>query len=339
MLIPILLLAVGLVILTFGADKFVEGASSFAKSFGISELAIGLTIVAFGTSAPELIVNVFAALQGNNGIAYGNIIGSNSFNLLFILGIAGMIYPLTAHSNIIRKDTPYSLLAIILVFLLVNDVMLWGGAVPAGVQDPAMYGGIMSRLDAVLLLVFFGYFLYYVFKNTSSEESEEGEGIKQLSSGMATLFMIGGLAGLVGGGKLIVDNAVELAKMWGMSEKMIGLTIVSAGTSLPELATSAIAAYRKKSDIAIANVIGSNIFNIFFILAASAVISPIPFDPAMNMDIYVLIASTIVFWLFLVTGKTSTEAGSVGGRVFQRWHAIVFFIAYIAYTYYLIQRG
>lgn len=362
MLVAFLLLAVGLVVLTVGADKFVEGASSLAKKFNVSELVIGLTVVAFGTSAPELIVNVFAAIQGSNGIAYGNIIGSNSFNLLLILGIAGMIYPLQAHPNIVKKDAPYSLFAALLLFLLVNDLLLWGIAPNSGglsdypasapVLDNAgkdtgkiiSFAGIMTRLDAILLLVFFGYFLYYVFKSSSNDDKDaEDEGIKELSPLLTALYTIGGLAGLVVGGKLIVDNAVFLAKEWGMSESMVGLTIVSAGTSLPELATSAIAAFRKKSDIAIANVIGSNIFNIFFILGASAAIMPIPFDAKMNVDIYVLIAATLAFFAFLFMSKPVHMEGSTAekpilGRVFHRWQAFVFFAAYVAYTVYLIWR-
>ena len=361
MLVAFLLLALGLVVLTLGADKFVEGASSLAKKFNVSELAIGLTVVAFGTSAPELIVNVFAAVNGNNGIAYGNIIGSNSFNLLLILGIAGLIHPLTAHPNIVKKDTPYSFIAAVLVFLLVNDLLLWGIAPSGGgindypataeVKDAAgvvtgtiSFGGIMSRIDAGILLLFFAYFLYYVFKNTSADKDAEDEGIKELSPLLTALYTIGGLAGLVVGGKLIVDNAVFLATQWGMSEKMIGLTIVSAGTSLPELATSAIAAYRKKSDIAIANVIGSNIFNIFFILATSAVIAPIPFETLMNFDIYVLLGGTVVFFVFLLMSKPvhmegSTASAPILGRVFHRWQAFLFLIAYIVYVWYLIIRG
>jgi cation:H+ antiporter len=351
MLIEILLLVVGLVILTFGADKFVEGASSFAKGFGISELAIGLTIVAFGTSAPELIVNVFAAVGGNNGIAYGNIIGSNSFNLLLILGIAGLIYPLVAHKSIVVKDAPLSLFAAILVFVLVNDQMLWGTeTIQKNAQGvDVAYGGIMSRLDAGILLVFFAYFLYSVFKATPDTPSEEEE-IKVLSTPMSLLFMVGGLVGLVLGGKLIVDSAVSLATAWGMSEKMIGLTIVSAGTSLPELATSAIAAYKKKSDIAIANVIGSNIFNIFFILGASAMITPIPYETAMNFDIYVLLGATVLFWLFVYTHKVKGKASdatvlddnqkeAVVDFTFNRLHAFIFLSGYIAYTIFLIMRG
>lgn len=351
MLIEILLLVLGLVILTFGADKFVEGASSFAKGFGISELAIGLTIVAFGTSAPELIVNVFAAVGGNNGIAYGNIIGSNSFNLLLILGIAGLICPLVAHKKIVSRDAPLSLLAAALVFVLVNDQMLWGSVPPTATTNAqgvvTTYGGIMSRLDAGILLVFFAYFLYSVFKETADEPAE-GEEIKVLSTSLTIIYMVGGLVGLVLGGKLIVDSAVSLATAWGMSEKMIGLTIVSAGTSLPELATSAIAAYKKKSDIAIANVIGSNIFNIFFILATSAVITPIPYETAMNFDIYVLLGATVLFWIFVYTHKVKagdatvldeTQKEATVDFTFNRLHAFIFLAAYIAYTVFLIMRG
>jgi cation:H+ antiporter len=358
MLIAALLLLFGLVLLTIGADKFVEGASSLAKKFGMSELAIGLTVVAFGTSAPELIVNIMASVNGSNGLAYGNIIGSNSFNLLLILGIAGMIYPLSAHPSLVRKDILYSLLAAAAVFVLVNDSMIMGAADFSITNEKGVsttFVGITSRLDGIILAVFFAYFLYYVFtsaKNGDAPSGEEEE-VQELSPVLTWLYLLGGLGGLVVGGNLIVTNAVFLATEWGMSEKMIGLTIVSAGTSLPELATSAIAAYRKKSDIAIANVIGSNIFNIFFVLSTSAIIAPIPFEGALNIDIYVLLAATVVLWIFLLTSTgrkhTAQEVDTLdnpelvkkGAKeyVFQRWQAFLFLLAYIAYTYYLIQRG
>lgn len=358
MLIAALLLLFGLVLLTIGADKFVEGASSLAKKFGMSELAIGLTVVAFGTSAPELIVNIMASVNGNNGLAYGNIIGSNSFNLLLILGIAGMIYPLSAHPSLVRKDILYSLLAAAAVFVLVNDSMIMGAADFSISNDKGVsttFVGITSRLDGIILAVFFAYFLYYVFtaaKNGDAPSGEEEE-VQELSPVLTWVYLLGGLGGLVVGGNLIVTNAVFLATEWGMSEKMIGLTIVSAGTSLPELATSAIAAYRKKSDIAIANVIGSNIFNIFFVLSTSAIIAPIPFEAPLNIDIYVLLAATVVLWIFLLTSTgrkhTAQEVETLDNPelvkksakeyVFQRWQAFLFLLAYIAYTYYLIKRG
>jgi cation:H+ antiporter len=361
MLIAALLLLFGLVLLTIGADKFVEGASSLAKKFGMSELAIGLTVVAFGTSAPELIVNIMASVNGSNGLAYGNIIGSNSFNLLLILGIAGMIYPLSAHPSLVRKDILYSLLAAVAVFILVNDNMIMGADTFAqtvvnkeGQSITTTYVGISSRLDGIILAVFFAYFLYYVFTSAKSGDAPSGEEeVQELSPVLTWLYLLGGLGALVVGGHLIVTTAVFLATEWGMSEKMIGLTIVSAGTSLPELATSAIAAYRKKSDIAIANVIGSNIFNIFFVLSTSAIIAPIPFEAALNIDIYVLLAATVVLWIFLrtSTGRQHTpqeidimdnpELIKKGAKeyVFQRWQAFLFLLAYLAYTYFLIRRG
>lgn len=359
MLIAALLLLFGLVLLTIGADKFVEGASSLAKKFGMSELAIGLTVVAFGTSAPELIVNIMASVNGNNGLAYGNIIGSNSFNLLLILGIAGLIYPLSAHPSLVRKDILYSLLAAIGVFILVNDTMIMGAptftGTAVGTAPAPVFVGIMSRLDGVILMLFFAYFLYYVFTAAKSSDAPSGEEeeVQELSPVLTWVYLLGGLGGLVVGGNLIVTNAVFLATEWGMSEKMIGLTIVSAGTSLPELATSAIAAYRKKSDIAIANVIGSNIFNIFFVLSTSAIIAPIPFEAPLNIDIYVLLAATVVLWIFLLTSTgrkhTAQEVETLDNPelvkksakeyVFQRWQAFLFLLAYIAYTYYLIKRG
>jgi cation:H+ antiporter len=353
MLIAALLLLFGLVLLTIGADKFVEGASSLAKKLGMSELVIGLTVVAFGTSAPELIVNIMSSVSGSNGLAYGNIIGSNSFNLLLILGIAGLIYPLSAHPNLVRKDILYSLLAAVVLFVLANDAMIMGAEKPA--EATSIWAGVTTRLDGFILLGFFAYFLYYVFTSSTSGDAPSGEEeeIQELSGGLTALYVVGGLAGLVIGGNLIVENAKLLAASWGMSEKMIGLTIVSAGTSLPELATSAMAAYRKKSDIAIANVIGSNIFNIFFVLSASAVIAPIPYEAAFNIDIYVLLAATVALWFFLrfSTGRKHTaqeadildnpilEAKGAKEYVFQRWQAFIFLVAYIGYTYYLIQRG
>lgn len=319
MFLPILLLLVGFGILIKGADFLVNGASSLAKKYGISNLAIGLTVVAFGTSMPELIVSVIASLGGKNDAAFGNVIGSNNFNLLFILGICGLIYPLVVQRNTVKYEVPLSLLAALVLFVIVNDVMLWGATENS-----------MSRFDAFGLLLFFGLFMFYIYrtmKNASDYGDNGGDPIKiytpLVSSGLALL----GLVMLIGGGKLVVDNAVEIAKSFGLSEKLIGLTILAIGTSLPELATSAVAAYRKNTDIAIGNVIGSNIFNIFFILGIAGTIRETPFNAAMNFDLYVLMGSTVVLMIFMFTLNT---------RKLDRWEAALMLVGYIAYTAFLI---
>ena len=323
MLLPIVLLLVGFAILIKGADFLVNGASSAAKKNGISNLAIGLTVVAFGTSMPELIVSLLSALDGKNDASFGNVIGSNNFNLLFILGIAGLIYPLVVQKNTVKYEVPLSLLAAGVLFLCVNDTLLWGDT-----SFAAPYGGILSRLDSVILLVFFVLFLIYIYRTmTKTSDLEEGEPIKLYSTPMSVGMVVLGLGMLIGGGQLVVDNALQIAHHFGLSEKLIGLTILAAGTSLPELATSCVAAYRKNTDIAIGNVVGSNIFNIFFILGITGLIHPIQYNTAMNFDIYVLLASTVLLMIFMFTLNT---------RKLDRWEAFLMLAAYFTYTIYLI---
>ncbi len=322
MFYAIVLLLVGFAILIKGADFLVNGASSAAKKNGISNLAIGLTVVAFGTSMPELIVSMLSALDGKADASFGNVIGSNNFNLLFILGVAGLIYPLVVQRNTVKYEIPLSLLAAGVLFLLVNDDMLWGTV------SPAPYGGIMGRMDSIILLVFFLGFLFYIYntmRNTS--DLEEGEPIKLYSTPMSIGMVILGLGMLIGGGELVVDNAIEIAHHFGLSERLIGLTILAAGTSLPELATSCVAAYRKNTDIAIGNVIGSNIFNIFFILGITGFVTPIPYSAALNFDILVLVGSTVLLIIFMFTLNT---------RKLDRWEAFILLILYFVYVGYLI---
>ena len=316
MFIEIGLLLVGFAILIKGADFLVNGASSAAKKYGISNLAIGLTVVAFGTSMPELVVSLLSALDGNNDASFGNVIGSNNFNLLLILGVAGLIYPLVVHRNTVRWEVPMSLLAAIVLYVLVNDQLLWGGS-----------ADILSRLDSIILLVFFGAFLFYIYRTMKqAPETDQGE-IKLYSTPMAIGMIVLGLAALIGGGQLVVSNAISIAKYYGLSEKLIGLTILAAGTSLPELATSTVAAYRKNTDIAIGNVIGSNIFNIFFILGLTGVVNPISYNVAMNFDLKVFGAATVVLMIFMFTLNT---------RKLDRWEAFLLLAAYIVYTVVLI---
>jgi cation:H+ antiporter len=317
MLISTLLLLVGFAILIKGADFLVNGASSIAKKNGISNLAIGLTVVAFGTSLPELIVSLFAALDGKNDASFGNVIGSNTFNLLFILGISGLIYPLVVQRNTVKYEVPLSLLAAGVLFFLVNDGIIFDSN-----------GNTLGRVDAFILLIFFALFLYYIYRTMSNApEMDEGEPIKLYSNAMSVGMIILGLAALIGGGKLVVDNAIEIAQYFGLSERFIGLTILAAGTSLPELATSAVAAYRKNTDIAIGNVVGSNIFNIFFILGITGLVHPIEYSTIMNTDIYILMGSTVLLMIFMFTLNT---------RKLDRWEAFIMLVLYIAYTMFLL---
>lgn len=319
MLLPLFLFAIGLALLVKGADYLVDGASSLAKRFKIPELAIGLTIVAFGTSAPELVVNVLASIDGKSDVVLGNIIGSNNFNLFFILGIAGLIYPLIVNRNTVWKEIPYSMVAALVLLLLANDK--WTG----GSED------LISRFDGALLLVFFVVFLVYIALSLKQEGPNlAAEETIHLPTWKTALYIVGGLAGLVYGGKLVVDNAIAIAQTLGVSERIISLTIVSAGTSLPELATSAVAAYRKRSDLAVGNIIGSNIFNVFLILGMSAVVSPVAYNVVFNQSVYLLIGGTLLVFGAMFLGKRKT---------LQRWQAGVLLAIFVGYIALLLQQG
>lgn len=317
MLVEILLLIVGFVILVKGADFLVAGASSVAKKFNISNLAIGLTVVSFGTSAPELLVNLMSATKGYNDAAFGNILGSNNFNLLLILGISGMIFPLVVQRKTVQFEVPLSIGAILLLFILVNDTLLWGDDTNA-----------LTRIDSFILLGFFGIFMYYVYRTMkmTSEYGDESP-IKLYKTSISVGMILLGLAMLVGGGDLAVTNAVAIAQSYGISERLIGLTILAAGTSLPELATSAVAAFRKNTDIAIGNVVGSNIFNLCLILGTTGIVSPLSYNPALNFDIFIVIAASVTLLIFMFT---------LSQRKLDRWEAVILFAGYLTYTAYLI---
>ena len=313
----ILLIIAGFSLLIKGADFLVRGSSSLAKRLGVSEMAIGLTIVAFGTSMPELVVNILSSMEGRNEIVFGNIIGSNILNLLFILGIAGIIQPLAVKKSMLFVDVPYSLLAASLLLLLANDSFMFNSS-----------NDILSRIDGIVLLCFFTIFLVYMAK-TSKDGSRAAKNPAKQKLSAIIIFLIVGFFGLFIGGKLIVDNSVEIARSLGVTEKLIALTIIAAGTSLPELATSAVAAYKKEYDLSIGNIIGSNIFNIFFILGVSAVINPAAYLGVLNIDLYVLIAGT----LFLFGAVYLKKAHKLG-----RFESFVFLIAYFSYFAYLLVR-
>ena len=313
MLSQILFILLGFGLLIKGADWLVSGASTLAKKYGVSDLAIGLTIVAFGTSAPELIVNSVASFQGHPEIVFGNVIGSNNFNLFAILGIVGLISPIAVQSSTVWKEIPLSFFAAVLVLLFAN----------AWFSETAL----LSRADALVLIILFAGFLFYVFQQMKSEPIEVAVDPVKTSNGKIWLLIIVGLAGLLLGGKLVVDQAVELAQSLGISERIIGLTIVAVGTSLPELVTSVVAALKKNSDLAIGNIIGSNIFNLLFILSVSGLIYPIPYELSFNREIYILIGGTLFLFVAMFTGKR---------KKLDRWEAALLLIGYIAYTWWLV---
>ncbi|MDX9893354.1 MAG: calcium/sodium antiporter [Patescibacteria group bacterium] len=318
-LITIGLFVVGLVLLIYGADSLVRGASSVAKKFGLSNLFIGLTVVAFGTSLPELVVNLFASFRGSNDIAIGNIVGSNISNILLILGIAALIYPLTVKHGTVSREIPFSFLAVVVLFILANDFLMDG-----------LQASILSRGDGLILIAFFIIFMYYTFGISKSSAEEAAEPVKTYKNYVALSMIFGGILGTVIGGQFMVESAVKVATMLGVSEALIGLTIVAVGTSLPELAASAIAAYHKKSDIAIGNIIGSNIFNVFWILGVSTTIKPLYFSLALNSDLILLIIITIILLSFMFIGKKN---------IVQRWQGGTMVGLYAAYVIYLIIRG
>ena len=318
MIISLLVLTGGLVLLIKGADWLVNGASALAKKYNVSDLVIGLTVVAFGTSAPEMVINVFASAQNHQDIVFGNVIGSNLFNLFAILGISGIIFPLTVQNNTIKKEIPISFLAIIAIFILANDHLFYNST------------NVMSRSDGIILFIFFCFFLFYIYKQIKNKSDIADTQVKQLSVLKITLLIIFGLGGLVVGGKLVINSAVDIAKALGVSKKIIGLTIVAAGTSLPELATSVVATVKKNCDIAVGNIIGSNIFNIFLILSVSSLVRPIKYDISFNNDLYVLAGGTLFLFIAMFTGKRKT---------LDRWEAMILLIAYIIYILLIIYKG
>jgi len=314
MILQFLFLILGLALLIKGADWLVEGASALARKYHVSDLAIGLTMVAFGTSAPELVVNSFGAYQGHHDIVFGNVIGSNIFNLLLILGIAGLITPLAVKSGTVWKEIPISLFAVVLLFFLAGDFYLKPSATT-----------FLGTIDGFILLIMFGLFLFYVYRQLKSDPSEIELSQKKFSQIKLWSFITLGLAGLIIGGKLVIDNAVEIAKAWGVSEKVIGVTIIAAGTSLPELATSVVAAMKKKVDIAVGNIIGSNIFNIFLILSVSSIIRPLQFNKSFHYDLVFLAGGTLLLFGFMFSGEK---------KKLDRWEAGVLLLLFMGYILY-----
>lgn len=314
----ILFLVIGLAILILGAEGLVRGAASIARKTGISPLVIGLTVVAFGTSAPELIVNIMAALKGTADIAIGNIIGSNIANILLILGIATIIYPLSVKNSTVWREIPFALLAMVLVYTMGNDALF----------DNSNFNAI-TRTDGFSLIAIFAIFMFYIFSISKKEKTRQDD-VKTYSWSLSAILTAGGLALLFWGGQILVDNAIILAKLAGLSEVLIGLTIVAVGTSLPELATSVVAAIHRHDDIAVGNIVGSNIFNVFWILGLTGTMLQMPFNPATNIDVLVGIIATLLLFAFMFIGTR---------QKLNRWQGILFVIMYITYLGYLINRG
>ncbi len=317
MLVYILFL-LGFPLLIGGAYAMVKGASTIALDLGVSELVVGLTIVALGTSAPELLVSSLAAFKGSPDVGMGNIIGSNLSNQLLIIGIAAVIAPLKLHESIRWREIPFTLLATLILIVVANDTLLAGSA-----------ENNLSLADGIVLLGFFSIYLYYIF-SIYKDRDQPPEKIEATSLPLAFVYIIFGIAGLGLGGQWLVDGASRIALRLGMSEALIGLTIVAVGTSLPELATSITAARRGKADIAVGNVVGSNIFNILWILGFSSTLHHINFNPILNIDLLYLVLITLIFFLFTFTGRRHRIDRSEG---------VIFILAYLLYIVYVVVRG
>ena len=312
-------LVIGFILLVKGADYFVDGASNIATKLKVSQLIIGLTIVAFGTSAPEAAVSITSALQGQNGMAIGNVVGSNIFNVLIVVGLASVIYPLNVDVSMIKKEIPFTILGSLVLFILTLDPVL-----------QLTQGYIISRGDGLILLSFFSIFMYSLFRTalsgreeTAGTEEETTEEIMPIYK--SGFFTLAGLVGVVLGGQMVVEYASAIATQWGMSETLIGLTIVAFGTSLPELVTSILAARKGHSDLALGNIVGSNIFNLFFILGITSTISPLTMEASGLVDMGVMIATIVV--LFVMT---------LMKRTISRIQGIILVVGYAAYMAWLM---
>ena len=317
-MIDTLLLIGGLLLILWGANALTDGAAAVARRFKISNLVIGLTIVAFGTSAPEFIISFLSSLSGSAELSIGNVVGSNIFNGLMIMGMTAIVAPIPVGKGTLSKEIPLCVLSSIVLFLCANDILLDGGT-----------ANVISRSDGLMLLCFFAIFLGYTFAIAKNGENEGGEETRDIPMWKSILFILLGLGALIGGGQLFVNGASGIARTLGVSESVIGLTLVAGGTSLPELATSVSAALKKNPGIAIGNALGSSLFNAFAVLGASATVSDLPTGGITNFDFMTLIATSIIIWI----------AGFfLGKRIITRPEGIFMVICYVAYTTYLIMQ-
>lgn len=317
MLLSIVLLIVGLALILFGANYLVDGSSSIARRFGLSEFIIGLTIVGIGTSSPEMVISFLSAINGNADMAIGNVVGSNIFNTLLILGITGVIAPIAITRSNIKKDIPLNIaVTLLLIILGLNGTIFGKGE------------NVLSRIDGIVLLAIFAWYMWSSFRSNEQTSTEnETEQTKTQSILVSVLFIAGGLAGLVFGGKLFVNAATEIAKSFGVSDKFIAITVLAAGTSMPELATSVVAAAKGKGQLALGNILGSNISNILLILGGSSLICPLSFQGMSNVDL-----GTLVVGALLIMGS----AYAFKKKYLDRIEGCIFILIEAAYMWYLI---
>ena len=324
MLLNVLFLIIGIALILGGANYLTDGASAVAKKWGISDLVIGLTIVAFGTSAPELVISVMSAMKGSGGLAIGNVVGSNIFNILVIVGCVALVSPIKVQKSYMTNEIPLVILSSLVLLICANGVLLDGEAV-----------NTVGRVDGLLMLLFFAIFMRYtlsIASNTADGTSsgQPADEVKPMKMWLATVCVIGGLGALVWGGDLFVKGASGIARGLNVSESVIGLTIVAAGTSLPDLAASVAAALKHKPGLAVGNIVGSNIFNIFFVLGVSSTVHPLQLGDITNVDFLVLTAASILFWIFGWLFKH---------RTITRIEGAVLVACFIAYTIYLVANA
>ena len=316
MAIQILLLLAGLLLILFGANWLVDGSSSIAKRFGISEFVIGLTIVGIGTSTPEMVVSFLSSIQGKADMAVGNVVGSNIFNVLRTLGVTALVAPLTITKTNLKRDIPLNIIVTVLLIVLGMNLTLFGKG-----QDQ------LCRLDGAILLGVFAWYLWRSFKSDQVDSAEEGESIKEYRIGVSVLLIIAGLAGLIVGGRLFVNSATELAKMFGVSDKFIAITIMAAGTSMPELATCVVAALKGRGQLALGNILGSNISNILLILGGAALINPLSLSGMTYVDLGTVLVSALVILACAYMFKKNK---------IDRFEGAIFVLMEIGYMWYLI---
>ena len=308
MIFDVVLIIAGVAMVLYGADRLTEGASALARRMNVSEIIIGLTIVAAGTSAPELFVSLVSALKGTPDMAIGNVVGSNTMNAMLIVGCAAVVAPMSISRNTVRKDIPFAVVASVLLPLLAID-------------------SAIGRIDGIILLAGFAAFMYYTLSQAKAGETAPSDETKMQNPWLSVFFVVLGLALLVIGSNIFVDSASRVAYALGLSEAVVGLTIVAGGTSLPELATSVVAARKGQSAIAIGNVIGSNVFNILMILGLTATISPMQIQGITHIDLSMMLGSIVMVWLFSRTKYTV-----------ERWEGALLAVVYIAYVCWLLSQ-
>ncbi|MCM1293562.1 MAG: calcium/sodium antiporter [Bacteroides sp.] len=324
-MLSIVYLVVGLVLILVGANALTDGSASIARRMGISDLVVGLTVVAFGTSAPELVISVISAINGSSELAVGNVVGSNIFNILVIVGVTALVVPIKVGKSVMSNEIPLVLLSSVVLLVMANSPLL------DGTTD-----SVVTRVDGLVLLLFFAVFMRYTFSQAKQPEpeiaeqdpaAEDASSRPEMKTWKAVLYVVGGLAFLIFGGDRFVAGASEIALSVGVSQAVVGLTIVAAGTSLPELATSVTAAIKGRTGIAIGNAIGSCIFNVFMVLGLSATISPLPLGSIGNVDLLLLTGSAILFWIF---------GWFYGHRTITRVEGALLLLCYIGYVSWLV---